>query len=115
MNSATEKYLYDVLDSVNAIAQFTLGRSLDDYSADRMLRQAVERNFEIIGEALNRAYKHDSEVVSLIPAYRQVINFRNYLIHDYGTIDNGVVWELLTEDLPSLRQAIVDLLDEGGV
>lgn len=83
MKLKVKKYLYDILNSINAIEDF-LGDSRDfyKYENNHMLKRAVEREFEIVGEALNRIIKIDSEIV--ISNSRNIIGLRNYIIHAYN-------------------------------
>jgi len=94
------------------IRQVTAAKSLDDYVKDRLMRQAVERNFEIIGEAVGRIAKDDSDVAAKIGGCRQIIAFRNILIHGYHVIDSALVWKVIQDDLPILEEQVTALLDE---
>lgn len=114
MERDPRSFLWDVRESADAILRFTEGRSLDDYLADDMLSAAVERHFEIIGEALNRLAKTAPNIAARIPDLANAVAFRNLLIHGYATVDHGIVWRTAREDLPSLRQVIIDLLIELG-
>lgn len=77
-----------------------------------MLRSAVERQFEIIGEALNRLARVDAGVAGRIDDLPRVVAFRNVLIHGYATIDDVIVWEVATERLAGLVELLGALLDE---
>jgi uncharacterized protein with HEPN domain len=88
----------------------TDGRTLDDYCVDEVLRTLVERKFEIIGEALNRLIKSDPSAAEQIPESRQIISFRNLLIHGYDVIDEEVVWKIVRQDLPILKSRVEALL-----
>jgi uncharacterized protein with HEPN domain len=84
-------------------------------SADEpMLRAAVERHFEIIGEALNRLFQGNPEIAAKVPDLKQAVALRNLLIHGYATVDSAIVWRTAQEDLPKLRKAIAALLSELG-
>ena len=80
MQPKTPKLLEDIRDSAVFLRDVVRGKTLDDYHGDRLLRQAIERNFEIIGEAIKRLAKHDPEIVARIGEHRQIIAFRNVLI-----------------------------------
>ena len=67
-----------------------------------MLRSAVERQFEIIGEAVNKLAKEDEELAANISEYKRLIGFRNVLIHGYGDVDDYLVWDLVETKLPVL-------------
>lgn len=71
-----------------------------------MLRSAIERKFEIIGEALNRIQKAAPDVLSRIRNYRDIISFRNILSHGYDSIDDRIVWGIIEEELDPLAEDI---------
>ena len=106
----TKKYLYDVQRAVQLLQEFTAGKTFDDYLREAMLRAAVEREFEIIGEALAQLAKRDATVVSKISGYRRIIAFRNILIHGYADVDDQLVWDIVEAKLPVLAQEIAELL-----
>ena len=110
MRPECKKHLEDIRQSIELIARFTQGRVFDDYVNDPMLRSAVERQFEIIGEALNRLAKLDPAVVAGITDHQKIIAFRNILIHGYDAIDHQIVWDAVVHKVPILRQQITDLL-----
>lgn len=80
------KSLEDMRKAVDFLSTITSGRSLDDYRSDEVFRSAVERKFEIIGEALNRLQKTNPALANQIPEHRQIISFRNVLTHGYDMI-----------------------------
>ena len=104
------KYLYDIQQACELLSGFTAGKTLDDYTANAMLRSAVERQFEIIGEALNQMLRRDPALTPRISDHQRIIAFRNRLIHGYADIDHEVVWGILTRSLPNLRREIDMLL-----
>jgi uncharacterized protein with HEPN domain len=93
---------------------FSAGKSFDDYESDEMLRSAVERQLEIIGEALNQLSKTSPELASRVPELPRIVAFRNILIHSYALIDDAIVWQVLTEKLPALEKALRELLADCG-
>ena len=103
-------YLWDVRDSAEAISEFIKGRTLNDYRSDRMLRSAVERQFEIIGEALNQLAKIAPEIAQDIPELAQAVAFRNLLIHGYAKVVDAMVWQTARDDLPALHERVSSIL-----
>jgi uncharacterized protein with HEPN domain len=79
-----------------------------------MLRSAVERQCEILGEALNRLSRAAPELASRIPELSRAVAFRNLLIHGYATVDDATVWRVVTEDLPVLATHVSKLLQDLG-
>jgi uncharacterized protein with HEPN domain len=80
------KLLEDMRGAAQFILTVTLEKSLDDYRGDEVLRSAVERKFEIIGEALNRLRKLNPVLSGQIPHSREIVSFRNVLIHGYDVL-----------------------------
>ncbi len=105
------KLLHDVREAALAISQFVSGKKYDDYNRNELLRSAVERKFEIIGEALNRIKTEEPIILDKIRGYRSIISFRNILAHGYDSIDDRIVWGIVEEDLGNLLQDIENLLE----
>ena len=114
MHPRSPKLLEDVRDAATFIVEVTAGRQLAEYSADRLLRQAVERNFEIIGEAIKRLAHHDPATASRIGSHAQIIAFRNVLIHGYDLVDHALVWNAIEQQLPVLRRDVESLLGHSA-
>lgn len=89
MRLETAKYLYDVHSAAAALAGFVDGCDWAGYRRNAMLRAAVERQFEIIGEALNQLGRHDAALLARVEHHRQIIAFRNILIHGYAEVDDA--------------------------
>ena len=107
-------FLWDVREAALAIQSFTTGMDAAAYAANPMAQAAVERKFEIIGEALNQLSKLDTAVTARIPDLAQIVAFRNQLIHGYATVNVSTVWNISQTALPALRDAVQGLLDELG-
>jgi uncharacterized protein with HEPN domain len=107
------KYLWDAQRAAERIARFTAGRSFEDYLADDMLRAAVERQFEVIGEAFAGLRRADPALAAAIADLPRIVAFRNILIHGYATVDDRLVWGVVERDLAGLQEAIARLLGEG--
>ena len=110
MQPQSPKLLEDIRDAVAFIGEVTKGKGLADYGADRLLRQAIERNFEIIGEAIKRLAQYDAETAARIDDYRQIIAFRNVLIHGYDLVDHALVWNTIETQIPTLLRDVEALL-----
>ena len=111
MRLEARKYLYDIQRAAALLNEFTDGKTFADYKRDAMLRAAVERQFEIIGEAMAQWVKVDKTVATRISNYQRIIAFRNVLIHDYAGVDAKLVWGVLEADLPILIEEIDALLE----
>ena len=105
------KLLYDIERAAQRVLEFVSGKTREQYQADVMLRSAVERQFEIIGEATNRLSKANPVLAKQIDQYPQIISFRNQLIHGYDTISNNTVWDIIQTDIPALRQNLRSIYD----
>jgi uncharacterized protein with HEPN domain len=107
------KHLYDMQQACRLLAEFTAGKTFSDYSVDALLRSAVERQLTIVGEAPNRLNKIEPTAASSITDARQIIAFRNILIHGYDIVKDEVVWGILEADLPTLIRDVDTLLERG--
>lgn len=107
-------YLFDIAQACTLLHQFTTGKTFTDYTTDPLLRSAVERQFEIIGEALNQALHLNPHLADRISDTRRIIAFRNRLIHAYSSIADAVVWGVLEANLPTLHRKVDALLREMG-
>lgn len=105
-------YLWDAREAAGRIVDFVAGRTWDDYETDVLLRSAVERQFEIVGEALNKLHLADPQLAAEVPDLRRIVAFRNVLVHGYATIDDRLVWEIATERAGPLVDALSRLLGE---
>lgn len=110
MRPEISKLIMDIIAAADEVSGFTKGKSVDDFLGDAMLRRAVERCFEIIGEALTQLNKVDPSVAASFTDYRKIISFRNVLIHGYAMIDNAKTWDIVIRDLPVLRGELAALL-----
>jgi uncharacterized protein with HEPN domain len=110
MQLESKKLLQDVLNALELLVVFSKGKSFSDYSADPMLRAAVEREFEIIGEALRRLADRDPETARQIPELRKIVAFRNVLSHGYRDLEHQVVWDALTTKVAPLDGTVRSLL-----
>ena len=112
MRLESRKYIHDMQRAARSLTEFTRGKSFAEYQDDDMLRAAVERQFEIIGEAMTQLARADAAVAARISGYRRIIAFRNVLIHGYADVDDRLVWDILEKGLPTLARETQSLLDE---
>ena len=105
-------YLFDVREAADAIISFIAPVDFDGCSASPLIQSAVERKFEIIGEALNLLSKSDPALARQVPDLERIVAFRNLLIHGYATVNHARVWAIANELLPGLREAVSDMLDK---
>ena len=105
-------YLWDAREAALAIQTFTAGMDAATYATNAMAQSAVERKFEVIGEALNQLNKLDATLAARIPKLAQIVAFRNQLIHGYATVNVSTVWNITQDALPTLIGALQALLSE---
>jgi len=110
MKREVKKYLYDIKTSIDSINEY-LGeeRNFLKYEENKIIRRAVEREIEIIGEATNNILKIEKEIV--IENARKIVDTRNWVIHSYDSVDNSIVWGIVTIHLPKLLIEVNQLLD----
>lgn len=104
--------LHDIRIAAERIESFVHEKDFSTYRVDEMLRAAVERQFEIIGEALNRLSKISPDLAGRITEYQRIIAFRNILIHGYAQVDNRLVWSVVEEKLPALLDEVTRVFEE---
>jgi len=105
----SKKYLSDILIAIDLIEKFTVEISdFNVYQEDLKTQSAVERQLAIIGEALNQLRKINPNLE--IENDRQIIGFRNRLVHAYDSIDNSIVWAIINRHLSKLKEEIKVLI-----
>ena len=114
MKRDSRAFLSDVIVAGQAIQQAVAGISLDDYCNSRLIRSSVEREFTIIGEALNQLSQRDENQFAQIDQAPQIISFRNKLTHEYAIINDRLVWGVIQTNLPALLKQCNQLLSDLG-
>jgi uncharacterized protein with HEPN domain len=104
-------YLFDVREAADAIAEFIALVDFQGYAASPIIHSAVERKFEIIGEALNLLSKSEPALSRQVPDLERIVAFRNLLIHGYSAVNHARVWAIAKDMLPGLRDVIGKLLE----
>ena len=107
-----KKYLYDIKQAIDSINEY-LGDNRDffKYQENKQLRRAVERELEIIGEAMNKALLIEPELASSIQDARRIVDLTNYVINEYDKIDDVIIWGVISKNLPLLKNQIEQLLE----
>lgn len=104
----SKKYLSDILVAITLIEEFTIGiNDFNIYNNDRKTQSAVERQLGIIGEALTQLRKSDPNIT--IQNDKQIIGFRNRIIHAYDSIDNSIIWAIINRHLKELKKEVLSI------
>lgn len=112
MDKEIQVWLFDILNSILEIESFVdfEETNFQDYSSDVKTKRAVERNLEIIGEAINRISKKDENLE--ITDKRKIISVRNRIIHGYDQVSDELIWSIITQYLPVLEKEVRQYLNE---
>lgn len=111
MKPEVKKHLYDIKTAIESIDEY-LGNERDfiKYEKNKIIRRAVEREIEIIGEATNRILKIENKIV--IENARKIVDTRNWVIHAYDSVDNTIIWGIVTIHLPKLLVEVEQFLEK---
>ena len=107
-------HLTGIIDSIGLIETYVEGLTFEAYLADLKARDAVERRFAIIGEALNRLKRDAPQVHETIDHTAEIAAFRNIIIHVYDQLDHAIVWKVILTDLRLLKSQAQAALDNYG-
>lgn len=112
MDNEIKAWLFDILNAIMEIESFfnDSPKEFAKYQSDLRTKRAVERNIEIIGEALSRILKHDETIV--ISNSRKIVDTRNRIIHGYDSVSDDVIWGIVIRHLPVLQTEIRELLGD---
>jgi uncharacterized protein with HEPN domain len=102
MNPRVIKRLEDAIEACERVQGFLNSIPIDTFLGSELLRSAVERQLEIIGEALNAASKEDKSFAEMIPDLPRIVGLRNRLIHGYDAVDAEIVWDVVKHNVPIL-------------
>ena len=114
MRPEAPAFLWDARDAASKAASVSRGRTREEYLGDWVLQAAVERQLEILGEALKNLRATDPDTAEKIPDVHAIIATRNILVHAYARVDQHRIWEVLTDDLPALIPVLDHLLAAAG-
>jgi uncharacterized protein with HEPN domain len=115
MDDRIHKWVFDVWFSIQEIEGFLKEYKVEsflDYRSQLVLKRAIERNLEIIGEAIKRIIQQDAFYESHIPQAKSIIGLRNQIIHAYDNISDEIIWSILINHLPKLKAEVGYLLSE---
>jgi uncharacterized protein with HEPN domain len=112
MDNSIKTWLYDILGSINEIESYfvDIPKLFEVYKNDLRTKRAVERNIEIIGEAMSRILKEDNHIQ--ISNSRKIVDVRNRIIHGYDSVSDDVIWGIVIKNLPVLQKEVEVLLGE---
>jgi uncharacterized protein with HEPN domain len=110
MQLEARKLLYDIQQATAKLLEFSKNKTFADYEEDDLLRSAIERQFEIAGEAVRQLDKLDAELAKRLSEYPRIIAFRNILIHGYAEVDDRLVWDILESRVGTLHEEVSALL-----
>lgn len=107
MPSRLPKHLFDALTAVRLARRFAAGLSFDGFESNVLVRSAIERQLEILGEACQRMVQTDAAIRQRMPEVGFAIGLRNKIIHGYDRLENAVVFDTLMHDLPVIEESLM--------
>ncbi len=112
MDIEIKAWLYDILNAINEIDSFFIDtpKEFTFYQNDVRTRRAVERNVEIIGEAMNRILQKDNSIE--LSNSRKIVDTRNRIIHGYDSVSDDIIWTIVISHFPTLKSEVEKLLSE---
>jgi len=112
MDIEIKVWLYDILNAINEIDSFFCDtpKEFEAYQNDLKTRRAVERNIEIIGEAMNRILQKDDSIE--LSNSRKIVDTRNRIIHGYDSVSDNIIWAIFISHLPTLKSEVEKMLNE---
>ena len=112
MDNDIKTWLYDILSSINEIESYYVDtpKIFEAYENDLRTKRAIERNIEIIGEAMSRILKQSPKIE--ISNSRKIVDVRNRIIHGYDSVSDDVIWGIIVKNLPVLQQEVEKLINE---
>ena len=105
-------YLYYIINCSEFVLQLTKDKTVDDYKNDRIFRSALERELQIIGEAMLQLDRMSPEMVEKISEHRSIIGFRHVLVHGYDSLDPDTVWNVVETKIALLLEQAKELLQQ---
>jgi len=111
MKPEIKKHLFDIMTSIESIEEY-LGnnKTFIEFQNNKLLRRGIEREIEIIVEAMNRILRVNPDCK--IKNARTIVDTRNWVIHNYDRVDDVILWGIVINHLPKLKSEIIELMDK---
>lgn len=106
-------HLWDAAEAAKLVHEFASGNTESKFNSDLILRSAIERQMEILGEALKRLRRDDADTAARVPGLDRIVGMRNVLAYEYGDIDYEILWRATTTEIPTLIPILNQLVDEA--
>ena len=111
MKREIKKYLFDIKTSIDSIEEYLENkRDFNEYQKNKLLRRGIEREIEIIGEAMNHILRIDPDIE--IDSARKIVDTRNWVIHGYDKVDDIIIWGIIINHLPKLKKEVEKMLND---
>jgi len=111
MKREIQKYLFDIFTSIESVEDYIGDNKVfSEYQNNKLLRRAVERELEIIGEAVSKILKLEPDI-DIVNA-RRIVDTRNWVIHSYDKVDDVIIWGIVINHLPKLKDEVSELLHQ---
>lgn len=111
MLPTSKAHLWDARQACLAAMSFVEGIDVAEFQASLLIQSTVERQLEILGEALNRVRRMDPETADGIPDLDRIVGMRNIIAHEYGVVDHAIVWSVVDTRLATLAERLAELLE----
>jgi uncharacterized protein with HEPN domain len=105
--------LWDAAEAARHVHEFAKGKTEAEFRSDLVIRSAIERQLEILGEALNRLRRDDPDTAARVPDIDKIIGMRNIIAHEYGEVDDEIVWRAATTRIPALTPLLGELVEDA--
>lgn len=106
-------FLWDAREAARSALRFASGKTFDNFVTDDLLRSGIERQLQIVGEALGQLSKLSPEIAVHVPNLRQIVALRNILVHGYASVDFKNIWQIVRNDVPALVESLDAILNSA--
>ncbi len=101
-------YLEEMIEAIAVILKYTEGQTFESFMADTMLCDAVQRQFEILGEATSHVPYNMQKKYKTVP-WDAMYSLRNHIAHEYFDVDYEIIWEIIKNDLPKDKENLMEI------